>query len=487
MKKYLCAAGVLLLALSAHAQRPDYQLLRQNEDWSRVRYARGQDHFDSVKHVAFGEQSFITLGGQARLRFESARDFMFNYATQNSEPNDDSYLLYRKLMHADVQFGRTYRVFVEGKYANATTRELPPGFNNPPRSLDVDKGDLQQAFLDYNIDLFGNPATARFGRQGLNLGKQRLISTLDWSNTLRTYEGVVGFFSGYNTKVTAMATNFVPVKIASFNQNDSKKPVHGVYAQTDCWHHQLDGYWLYTEFDNRKFDDLALSRDKRHSFGVRVANKVDLKTGRNHSNMAIVDDTVAKVLDGFNYEGEFVYQIGDYGTRDVRAYSASGVFGLKFNAPGQPKLSFELDYASGGQSDSKLKTFNQLYPLGHKYLGFADIIGRQNIYTGAVAFKLKPSHASSVGAKVLSFARANSSDAVYNLGSGLVGGPSGANTNKAVGVEYNVYGNYQVDKHLKLHAAYNWFNAKAYLKNSALANSLFANPSIGYLQVQYTY
>ena len=83
------------------------------------------------------------------------------------------------LLHADLRLGKKVRFFAEGKTALATDRTLPGG----RRPLDVDEGDLQQAFVDVKTTLSDkSDMTFRFGRQELLFGKQRLVSPLPWGS-----------------------------------------------------------------------------------------------------------------------------------------------------------------------------------------------------------------------------------------------------------------------------------------------------------------
>ena len=51
-------------------------------------------------------------------------------------------------------------------------------------------------FADIKLGQFLNgPAYLRVGRQELLYGSQRLISTLDWVNTRRTFQGIKGFLA----------------------------------------------------------------------------------------------------------------------------------------------------------------------------------------------------------------------------------------------------------------------------------------------------
>ena len=50
-----------------------------------------------------------------------------------------------------------------------------------------------------------------------------------------------------------------------------------------------------------------------------------------------------------------------------------------------------FDWASGDKrTGGNVQTFNHLFPLGHKYLGFQDTIGRRNIYDVSVGFSIEP-------------------------------------------------------------------------------------------------
>src|SRR5205823_7214995 len=82
------------------------------------------------------------------------------------------------------------------------------------------------------------------------------------------------------------------------------------------------------------------------------------------------------------YDAEGAVQFGDRDGRHVFAQMATGGLGYRFcDLPWNPQVWTYYDYASGdkdptGPSD---RTFNQLFPFGHYYLGYLDLVGRQNI------------------------------------------------------------------------------------------------------------
>ena len=58
--------------------------------------------------------------------------------------------------------------------------------------------------------------------------------------------------------------------------------------------------------------------------------------------------------------------------------------------PWSPTLWCYYDYASGNAGDGSFNRFNDLFPLGHKYLGFIDAVRRQNIESPNVLLTMKP-------------------------------------------------------------------------------------------------
>src|SRR3972149_605879 len=75
-------AGPPCLAGEPAPQRPSYQVLRFNEDWSVLRHidtTAQADFFDPIKYVPLSDDGEIwaSFGGQLRLRLESWSDFNF--------------------------------------------------------------------------------------------------------------------------------------------------------------------------------------------------------------------------------------------------------------------------------------------------------------------------------------------------------------------------------------------------------------------------
>ena len=135
---------------------PAYSGIRFTEDWSGLKKVGGDggDFFDPIKYIPLNDEGdiYLSFGGQARLRLEGWSNFNFGAngaGTAAFRPDDDIFLLTRILLHADLHVTRHFRVFVEGKSALATDRDLL----GARRGLDEDALDLQNAFFDLAYQL----------------------------------------------------------------------------------------------------------------------------------------------------------------------------------------------------------------------------------------------------------------------------------------------------------------------------------------------
>jgi hypothetical protein len=431
--------------------RPDYKFLRWAEDWSAL--ANGpfaqSDPLDEIKYVPISDDGdvWVSFGGHVRARVEAWDDFGFGAPAENN----DVFGLGRALLHADVHFGEDVRLFVEGKTALATSRDLPGG----KRPLDEDKLDLQQLFLDV---AFGD-VTLRPGRQELLFGKQRLVSPLPWGNSLRTWDGVSAHAKTGDWKTTAFLTQYVPVDPDRFNDRNEDEEFHGVYTTAAGLPGGLglDIYWLYLDRDPAAFNGTA-GIEKRHTVGARAFAK--------HGKL--------------DWDVEAAAQRGDVGPGDVEAAMVGSQFGYSL---GNPRVYVGFDYATGDdEPGGDVETFNQLYPLGHAWLGQADVIGRQNIVDVNAGVTFAPAAGWKVGFEAHAFRAENSADAIYNAGGGIVR-PGGSYSSKDIGYEGDVTVVKRVSRHLVLSCGYSRFFAGDAIEESGADEDI----DFGFVAAEYTF
>ncbi len=441
-------------------QLPAYHNLRYEEDWSVL---RGVDDSSPLKKplkfipLNKEETVFLSIGGQARGRLETWSNFGFGGAGSR----DDTFGLLRLRFHGDLVAGRHFRFFAEGKSALATGRELPGGL----RTLDVDSIDLQNAFLDLKLPFQEGSFTVRSGRQELQFGKQRLVSPLNWSNTRRTFDGFRGILKQGNWRVDGFWTRFVRIQKYSFNQNDSGSDLFGLYANGKLPAKLgVDLYWLGLDRNQSVWGGVS-GEELRHSMGARLGGPVS--------------DTP------LDFDLETAYQFGDHATRDIRAFMFASQLGYKLSdLPGAPRVYLGFDYASGDEDplDAKVGTFNQLFPLGHAYLGFIDIVGRQNIIDLTPGVSFKPANPFTLRFDLHFFWRADLNDALYHAGGGIVR-PGNPLLSRRVGSEMDWTLQYRMNRHTVVTGGYSHFFAGPFIDESGSAEGI----NFGYIMIQYTF
>ncbi len=445
-------------------ERPKFQFLRFKEDWSKFGRAReeqgegveDEEIWDPIKYMALNEEGdfWVSFGGHMRVRGEGWSDFGFG----GGPDNDQVFGLWRLAVHADAHFGENFRVFVEGKSALATDRDLPGG----NRALDIDSAALEQAFADLKVmDSEEGMLTLRGGRMALLFGKQRLVSPLPWSNTMRRWDGAAGIYQSGSWTTTGFWTQFAATDKYEFNSSDSTSEFWGVYSSGQV-SENLGADLYYLGIDRRTPTFNATSgREERHSIGTRIFGGEG----------------------AFDYDVEATYQFGRVGKDDVSAYMFASQFGYRFDCDWDPRAFLGFDYTSGdNKAGGEVQTFNQLFPLGHAFLGYIDAIGRQNIIDLSAGTTASPMERMTVGAAGHVFWRQSTNDAVYNAGGGVLR-PGAASSDRYVGVELDFTIKYAFDRHLSALLGYSHFFAGDFIRDSGADDDI----DFVYLQSQYTF
>lgn len=345
---------IACVSVSTWAQdAPKFENLRFTEDWSNFD-ASVSDHWSApLKKIELSDSIWVSVGGEQRVRYENWNNFGFG------GDNDDDFTLFRTHLHADIHFGDTWRVFLEGRVNNLDTRDLPGGKRSV---LDIDKGDLGNAFVEGKFDTSTSVVTMRLGRQELQYGKQRLASPLDWANNRRLFDGGVLSIkgdSGYKADFFVTAPITVRPDTLTFNKTNDDVIFSGMY---------------YTRAVNEKtsMDAYFFARNNRNG------------TNNDEDRYTIGGRYFGKATDAISFDTEFAYQFGeqDATDQDIEAWMFTAEATYAFaDTPWNPSVTLGLDYATGDDdpNDSDIETFSHLFPLAHAYLGFTDITARQNI------------------------------------------------------------------------------------------------------------
>jgi hypothetical protein len=415
----LLLASSLAAAASSAQERPAQQDLRFDEDWSLLaepsRLA-SRDPFDPVKWVALGEHAALSLGGQVRLRLEGWDGFAFG-----APADDDAALLLTRLrVHADLHVSERFRVFVEAKSAFTTDPDALGG----ARRTDSDTIDLQNGFLEWTQPLAGESTLRlRAGRQELRLGKQRLVSPLDWANARRTFDGATLEWLHGKDEIALLAV--APVRVRPYQRNDHVTDLGfwGLHARRELSAAaRVDAYYYGLAREG------ANGEERRHTLGARASSPI--------------------ASTRFDVEGEAAYQFGRAGSADISAGMVAAQLGYWLQELRvSPRFFAGVDWASGAEhAGGDVALFDQLYPLGHAYLGIADLEGRQNVIALSAGLSARPLPALTAELVLHHFRRAGRADGLYNAGGALLraGDPTAS---REVGEEIDVSFAYRYDAH----------------------------------------
>jgi hypothetical protein len=426
-------ASMLLAGAAEVASQPAptaFRVLRFEEDWSALPDSARATPAGALKRVPLnGDGSvYLSFGGQLRQRGEFVRNFMLG----GPGNRDDAFGLTRMLAHADLHAGPA-RLFVEGKHAMVHGRDLPGG----RRTLDHDEFDLQNLFVDLAVPSGSARITFRAGRQELLLGRQRLVSPLDWSNTRRSFEGVRIELDRTGTDVQAFWTRPVQIRTLRPNRREPATDFYGIAATGE------GGAWELYLLGLRQTEPIRFAAVEGTQHRVTVGGR----GGRGNATT------------GVRAEVEGGVQGGELADRTIRAWFVATDLSRRFEGvPLTPTLTLGADYASGDgdPGDGRTGTFHQLFPLGHAYLGYTDVLGRQNLVElrGVIEGSLSPRARARVA--VHHFERASLHDAVYTVGGSILE-PATGHAGRSIGDEFNLSGTFQLHRHTRLEAGYGRF------------------------------
>lgn len=442
----LCLLSLLTLVGVSSAQDPQQlpdvtydKFLRHREDWSGYRGmdTSAGDWTDRIKFVALNDDgtNYVTFGGHYRTRFENWKNN--NFSLPPGVSHSDSFSVTRALVHSDFHFGDDLRVFLELKTAQATDRDLPGG----RRGLDMDTFAIQEVFVDYKIDLGdGADLTLRPGRQKLAFGKQRLVSPQLWGNTLRQWQGGSAILNVGKWNITGFVTDFLPVDKTESNTTADIE-FWGLYGTRKMGNSglMLDAYLLNLSRPTVTINGTTGEED-RLTLGARLGGPIE--------NSAV------------DFDLEVAFQTGEVGSEDISAHMVASQIGYTFKSWSmKPRAFVGFDLASGDDTaGGKVGTFNQLFPLGHGYLGHTDAIGRQNSVAFSAGVKAKLMPKLSCLLAYHNFRLDSTADALYNPGSGttVAGGTSSSSD---IGSELDLAFSYTASRHANISFGYSHFFA----------------------------
>ncbi|MCB9897322.1 MAG: alginate export family protein [Planctomycetes bacterium] len=449
-------AALMLLSAPVVAQQGVFQNLRFEEDWTFLAEpdAQTKHQYPDIKLIELGDGWTLTLGGQERIRWQKET----GKSLKGTHPRNNDFVLNRARVSADFRHESGFRAYVEILDARIWGEELRP------TPIDRNVADVHNGFLEYGK----GDTTVRGGRMELQYGAQRLVSPLDWGNTRRRFEGGLvrqGFDGG---SVDVFLTKPVVVDPDQLDHDDRSQFFSGVYSNFSGESKGIDAYVLaYNETTSKVKGETRTGGFDIYTLGVRPYGKVG----------------------AFDLDVEVAHQMGGFGgdTVDAWAYAGRATWSDP-QAALKPKVGLEVDYASGdgNPTDGDHESFNQLFPLGHAYFGYLDLVGRSNIIDVQPNAVLTVADGTAVRIAAHDYTLADRHDALYNAGGAktLVDTTGGSGTD--VGREVDLTLMHDVPglgPHGKLLVGYSRFWPGAFVEKLGSGSAV----NLAYVQLMFTF
>jgi hypothetical protein len=313
-------------------------------------------------------------------------------------------------------------------HAFVDNRELPL------RPIDENQWDLHQLFFDIRPLGEEIPLTLRIGRQELSYGQERFVSPLDWVNTRRRFDAVKLFWKAGDWSFDVWYAKPVPPETYSFDDFDEEYDFYG-------------GYFTYLGIPGHGIDLFFFAQDITADSTNPNGNAGDISRftlgGRAWGKTGPVD-----------YEGVLAGQWGRWAGDTIQgwAWTLAGGYTLE-QVPWTPRIGTGLDWASGDEhsGDGKVGTFDQVFPLAHKYLGWLDLFSRQNVTAANVNLSFWPVKKKVRAAIVYHAFWLNAEeDFLYNVAGGPGRRDPAGESGKALGSELDLALLWNVDVHSSL-------------------------------------
>jgi hypothetical protein len=413
-----------------------------------------QSPFDVLHRMHIGDNFMLSFGGEERLR-------IVNEVNSRLTGKDNNYQLLRTRAYGDLWYQDRFRVYVE--FIDAETYNQ----NLAPLPIDVNKSDLLNAFVDIKImDLCDTPVYFRGGRQELAYGSQRLISPLDWANTLRTFEGAKVFRYAENFEASAFWVQPVIINPVRFDSVDDKQNFTGVwFTYRPVKGQAIDLYFLNLDNGNHNVtgQNAVPGSFNTSTIGSRYAG--------NYKNLL------------FDFEG--MYQFGSWSNQNTSAAAYTTALGWNFaDVPMTPQFWVSWDYASGDHNPGTTGThgtFNQLFPFGHYYFGFIDDVGRMNIEDFNMQLVVWPTKWITSWAQFHVFRLDSAKDALYGASGVVLRRDPTGKSGTDVGDELDLVTNFHLAQNQDICIGFSKLFEGAFLRNTG------PGPSPELFYVQYSF
>ena len=393
--------------------------------------------------------SWLRIGFEYRGRGEVNLDA--------EQDRDDRFYLNRLRVSATVQPARTVRFFVQGQDARAVR------FTGVPVDELQNAFELHQGYVEVGHAEHG--WQARFGRQELALGDERLVaadSYWDWFG--QAFDAIRVSYNRSRLHVDAFAGFRIDAAGRRLNPFDTASRISALAVTLERDWGTVEPYVVW-----KRGNDI-----------------VDLAAQPGHKDVAAPGVLMRGGLPGnLEYDVEMVLERGHVVGDAISAWA--GHWELGWRPRGKqtgPRFGLEYNYASGDANpgDGRYQTFDDMYPAGYNKFGTMDPIAWRNIRYPFLSVEMPLSKRWKVLGGYRSYRLAQVKDGLYPGGDEyLVRCPEA--TSSHVGSQWLLAVAYERSTHWRVYAGYGVFVTGAFLRQSGYPIHL----GTAYLQPSYTF
>jgi len=426
-------------ALQNHPQARD---LPYDEDYSGLRDQPRASLWDKLKYIPITDSTFLTVGGEARTRFETRNDQRFGRG-----PQDGADLEFRFRAWADLHVGDHLRGFFELKSG------LQQGYDVPQTVSDRKDIDVGQAFVEARSGLGDDGSIKlRVGRQEIGIGAFRLFDMRDGLNVRRSLDAA-------RLMVTKGAWN--GEVLGGYAQNETLTPFdnhtnedfsfYGARlartAQLGPFGSTIEGMWIRSDRKGAAYD-AGTATERRNTFSLRV---------NGHGGRV-------------DYDVEGTLQNGRWGNQAVRADYVTANASYLFDGAWKPKLGVRFERGSGDRNpaDGRMNTYFSLFARPVTLNGE---LNRSNLTLFGPSLTLTPTKKLTLDATVNELRRTSRDDGIY-LGSGVLLRAAAEGTSRQVGVRTTLGARYLLSPFVTVGTYINHVEAGRYLKQTGDGDNL---------------
>ncbi len=442
-----CAIAPMASAQTApqSSAAPVFAPMSYDDDFSHMADPVLRDSmWAKLKYIPIGDQAYLTLGGEARIRTETREHLNFGRGIE-----DDGFDLQHRLrLWGDLNITPNLRVFGELQATGTNGDNVPT--RNP---VDHNRLDAHQYFVEASTT-YGDNGTVfgRLGRQEISIGKGRLFDPRNGPNTRRSYDALRVQATNGNWRYGAIAGKTIREVAGDWNNetNDGFKFYSAHAARS------IDGFagtgeieflYLRTEQDTARVADFA---GKRDTFSVRVGARKD----------ALAYDVEAMLQGGETLDG-----------KDVEAWFLGAEATYQLKGAWNPRLGTRFEFGSGDKdpNDNTSQTFDPLWGRGQS---FTPEFGYSNMMQAGVNVNVNPMPNLSANIGVTVLQRLSKDDGVYNLAPALMRGAYEGQS-RDVGLRTTTRFDYTFNPHVSAGFLINHVKAGDFLKETGSNEDLF--------------